>query len=606
MPALKQNRATPLGGVLLTQESDIVIARQRARQIGELLGLNTRNQSRLATAVSEVARNAVQYGRGGRIDFAINLDASPQVLWVDIVDRGPGIANLQDILDGLYQSSTGMGIGLSGTRRLMDYFEAHSEPGAGTHVRVGKSLPPERSVTSAEVARIRAKILELGPITTVDELARQSKELAYALDALRARETDLETREAELHRLSMELDETNRGVVALYAELDEKAVALRRADEMKSRILWHVSHEFRTPVGSIMALSELLLRRQDGPLEAEQEMQVGYIRQAASELATMVNDLLDLARVDAGRSEAKKSKVDVNQFLGSVRGLMRPLLTRERVALIFDDAEPNLTIYTDETKLGQIVRNLVSNALKFTETGEVRVSCQVSRTRAAVEFAVSDTGLGIASENLERIFEEFSQLDNPIQKQVKGTGLGLPLSRKLAALLGGSLDVSSQVGAGSRFVLTLPMEEVPAPKEVQSDPLVLVIDDEAASRYIAAQLFRGSHYRVLEATGGVEGAERARFEQPALIILDLIMPDRTGFEVLDELKAHRETESIPVVINTSMNLTSSDLQRLANRHAAVLPKFGGNRLSAFHAMREILHDRDLFRDEPEFGEAAND
>jgi signal transduction histidine kinase/CheY-like chemotaxis protein len=610
MNGLREQRVTPLGGVMLSQESDIVTARQRARQISELVGLHTRNQARLATAVSELARNAFQYGSGGRIDFSIDLTAEPQVLWADVIDRGPGISNLPQILSGAYQSPTGMGIGLIGTRRLMDYFEAHSQPGLGTHVRIGKTISSfAHRLSSEDAETIRRKFLALGPVTTAEDLARQNKELAYALDSLRSREVDLQTREAELQRLSVELDETNRGVVALYAELDEKAAALRRADEMKSRILWHVSHEFRTPVGSILALSQLLLRETDGPLLPEQETQVEYIRQAAAELAAMVNDLLDLARVDAGMSEAKNAPVHVDQFLGSLRGMMRPLLTNEDVTLVFQESDPDLILYTDETKLGQILRNLISNALKFTQKGEVRVTCSASDGETPfVEFTVSDTGIGIAPENLERIFEEFSQLDNPIQKHVKGTGLGLPLSRKLAHLLGGTLRVTSQIGQGTTFVLTLPMLLEPAdapPSERPAEPVILVIDDEPVSRYIAVQLFRGSRYRILEASGGAEGAERARFEHPALILLDLIMPDRTGFEVLKELKADPETAQIPVVVHTSINLTPSDWQRLADRHLTVLPKLGGDRLAALTTIRDTLQDPSLFKDEPEFKEHGN-
>ncbi len=600
---LREERITALGGVKLVEECDIVTARQRARQLSELVGLQTGNQARVATAISELARNAFQYGHGGRIDFGIDLSAAPQVLWADVVDRGPGIANLQAILDGQYESATGMGIGLTGTRRLMDYFEARSQPGSGTHVRIGKTIPyPARRLTAQDAAAIREGFLKLEPVTTHEELARQVRELAYALEALKAREADLEARSQELHRLNVELDETNRGVVALYAELDEKAAALRQADEMKSRILWHVSHEFRTPVGSILALSHLLRRGTDGPLTDEQDKQIGFIAQAASELAAMVNDLLDLARVDAGRSEVKKSPVKVGPFLGSVRGLMRPLLTHENVALIFEEVDEGLVVETDETKLGQIVRNLISNALKFTERGEVRVSCRPSPDNDAVEFTVADTGIGIAPENLDRVFEEFAQVEHPIQRQVKGTGLGLPLSRKLAKLLGGELEVRSELGVGSTFVLSLPLGER-AKKHGQ--PVVLVIDDEEASRYLADQLFRESKVRVVQASDGGVGAELARFERPALILLDLIMPGRSGFEILDELKANPDTASIPVVIYTSMNLTASDFERLGGHCAAILPKLGSHRTPAFQAMRRILKDPELFKDEPEFAEVAN-
>ncbi len=272
-----------------------------------------------------------------------------------------------------------------------------------------------------------------------DALQQQNRDLLQALGALRVRENELAGRSSELARLNLELEETNRGVVALYAELEERATALRRADALKSQFLSYVSHEFRTPVNSVMALTHLLLRRTDGDLTGEQEKQVIFIRKAVEGLAEMVNDLLDLAKVESGKTEVRNSSVEVSQILGAVRALMRPLATNDAVTLVFEDPPAGLMIETDEAKLGQILRNLVSNALKFTEKGEVRVSVRCSPEDGAVSFAVKDTGIGIAPEHLEVVFQEFSQIDHSIQGRVKGTGLGLSLSRKLAELLEGSL-----------------------------------------------------------------------------------------------------------------------------------------------------------------------
>lgn len=285
---------------------------------------------------------------------------------------------------------------------------------------------------------------------------------------------------------------------------------------------------------------------------------------------------------------------------------MRPLATNDAVTLIFEESAPGLVIETDEAKLGQILRNLVSNALKFTEKGEVRV--RVSNPgEDLISFFVEDTGIGIAPEDLETIFQEFSQIHNPIQGRVKGTGLGLSLSRKLAELLGGTLHVSSQKGLGSTFTLTLPQCVLRQPAQgVQ--PLaatergrgaILIVDDEEASRYVCRQMFRGTQYRLIESEAR-EAAERARFERPDLIILDLVMPGRTGFEVLDELKSDTATRDIPVVIHTSKKITSADTARLAGRHVGLLLKSGENRMEAFETIRRALADPALFADEPEF------
>jgi CheY-like chemotaxis protein len=233
----------------------------------------------------------------------------------------------------------------------------------------------------------------------------------------------------------------------------------------------------------------------------------------------------------------------------------------------------------------------------------VRIVAQQTGDR--VVFTVADTGIGIAPEDQQLIFKEFTQIENPIQRRVKGTGLGLSLSKKLAELLGGGLTVSSAVGVGSTFTLWLPYRkphvrdrEQKAP-EVAPDPeysgSILVIDDDEVSRYLVKQLFRGTRYRILEAADGAEGAERARFEKPQLILLDLTMPGMNGFEVLHELKADESTSPIPVVIHTSRQLRPEDLERLSGKHLAVLPKQPTGRDTALELMRKVLGEPNLFR-----------
>lgn len=596
---------TPVLSLRIESERDIVTARQRARQISAMVGFGDQDQVRIATAVSEIARNAHQYAGNGKVDFVINLRSRPQSLWIQVSDHGPGIADLDAVLSGRYVSPSGMGIGVIGTSRLMDQFQIESSREHGTTVLFAKRLPPSlKPLGLADVGRVGGSLATQISLAVDQELLQQNRELLQTLYRLRSRELELERRHQDFARLNLELEETNRGVVALYAELEEKAIALRLADEMKSRILHHVSHEFRTPVSSILALTRILLDRMDGDLSTEQEKQLHYIRDAAQQLSAIVNDFLDLAKVESGTTEVHSAVIDVSKFLGSTRALMRPLATRETVNLVFEEPDAGLKIYTDESKLGQIVRNLISNALKFTQQGEVRVAALVSPAGDEICFTVKDTGIGIAPEDQDRIFQEFAQIRSSIQRQVKGTGLGLPLSRRLAGLLGGTLVVESAVGSGTTFKLSLPMESMPSESRTGDAPeatggTILIVDDDPAARYLVTQLLRGTHHRIIDSTAS-EAAERARFELPALILVDLVMPDRSGFGVLEDLQLHERTRDIPVIIHTSKTLTKTDMERLAGRHLSILPKGEGNRLPALSAIRAVLNEPALFGSEPEF------
>ena len=597
--------------VSLREQKDVLTARQRARQLARLTGLDHQDQIRIATATSEIARNAVEYGKGRRVEFLIDPNADPPLFVVRISDKGPGIADRDAILAGQYRSPTGMGLGLSGTRRLMDRFSLESTLGEGTSVTFAKILPGGAGRMEArQIARLTEQIAREKFEDATQEVGQQSHELLMTLETLRKREAEAEKRAADMARLNQELEETNQGVVALYAELDERASALRRADEVKTRFLSYMSHEFRTPLNSILALSDLLLNKVDGDLTPEQEKQIRFVRSASYELFEMVNDLLDIAKVEAGKIDVRVSAVEIAKVFSALRGMMRPLNHSERVNLIFEDPPGDLFILSDEGKISQILRNLVSNALKFTEAGEVRV--RVSGENGRVVFSVSDTGIGIAREDHERIFREFGQIESPVQRKVRGTGLGLPLSKKLAELIGGTLTVESELGIGSVFRLDLPFvfrnsesslgenqpkqtaaSQLPAAND-EAPGSILIIDDEEIARYLARQLFRGTRYLITEATGGIEGLERARFDRPHLILLDINMPDRNGFEVLEDLKADSSTKDIPVVIHTSRPLTPDDLLRLKARHTAVLSKQLGNREQALTLIRDLLGEPHLF------------
>jgi signal transduction histidine kinase len=275
----------------------------------------------------------------------------------------------------------------------------------------------------------------------------------------------LEASRRELEALRAELEETNRGVVALYGELDAQAERLREATELKSRFLAYMSHEFRTPINSIRSIARLLTDRLDGPLTPEQERQVNFIQDTATEFAAMVDDLLDLARVEAGRVEISPAWFEMVDLFTALRGMFKPVLTNPNVVLVFEEPGDIPKLYTDHQKLSQILRNFISNALKFTQQGEVRVSARPV-AGDMVTFSVADTGIGIAPEHHGAVFHDFTQIDSPIQKRLRGTGLGLSLSKKLAVLLGGSVALESVLGQGSTFSVTIPVHlQAPADQE---------------------------------------------------------------------------------------------------------------------------------------------
>jgi signal transduction histidine kinase/CheY-like chemotaxis protein len=542
--------------VAIRFEQDVVSARQRTRQIAKELGFDSQDQTRLATAVSELARNAFGYAGGGNVDFSIEGATAPQVFLISVKDDGPGIANLKEILEGRYQSQTGMGLGIIGARRLVDQCEIHTRPNGGTEISLKKLLPRRISyVTTERFAEIAATLAQR-PESPFDEVTQQNQELLRAL-------ADARAREEELARVNQELEDTNRGVVALYAELDERANHLRRADEMKTSFLSNMSHEFRTPLNSILALSQLLLERTDGELTGEQEIQVGFIRKGGESLLELVNDLLDLAKIEAGRIEVQPIEFAVTSLFSALRGMLRPLLVGGSVQLVFDEPRDIPVLYTDESKVSQILRNFIANALKFTARGEVRVSAKWNELDKTVTFSVADTGIGIAEADQERIFEEFTQLDNPVQRNIKGTGLGLPLCRKLATLMGGKIELRSQLGIGSTFALTISVEHISLDKELLSDDAaerdwhidetripVLFLDDESETRLIYENFLRGSSFQMIPA-GNIQQARNAvRQIQPRAIVLDIVLRGEDTWKWLAELKTDAATRNIPVLVAT--------------------------------------------------------
>ena len=533
MKPFEARQLLPLLAVDVAREQDVVQARQRARQLAALMGFLPRDQARIATATSEVSRNALLYAGRGRCEFL--FDQERPALVVRTSDQGPGIRNLEEILAGRYVSQTGLGAGLMGTRRLTDRFDVQTGP-QGTIVLFGKELPQD--LPRPRPAALSEGIGKLPPAPE-DELRLADRELLRAINELRARDQ-------ELRQLQSELEETNRGVVALYAELDQKAESLRKATELKSRFLSNMSHEFRTPLNSIQSLARILLDGSEGPLGDGQKKAITLIRRSAVDLAEMVNDLLDLARIEAGKVAVRTSEFDVQHLFGSLRGVLKPLQTNPGPELIFEDAQGLPELFTDEGKLSQILRNLASNALKFTREGEVRIGARVEDGNLV--FSVRDTGIGIAPADQERIFEEFTQVEGAHQRHVKGTGLGLPLSRKLAQLLGGDVSVQSQPGKGSLFEVRLPPRwHEPEERADSSHAAVVAAVDQADRLADWERFLEGSRYRLVVARTLDEARAAVKREHAAALIVGPYLAGVPTRPLLAELKKDPETRGLAVV-----------------------------------------------------------
>ncbi|WP_250440764.1 ATP-binding protein [Caballeronia sp. AZ1_KS37] len=529
----------PLYSMRIDHERDIVAVRVKARDASAALGFSPQDQTRISTSVLEAARTVLIAGQAARAEFLVDNAARPPRFVVRFLAGGGAGQRLRAMRHDDSQAA----LGLLAAQRLMDQCAIADEADGDTSISLAKALPDGVPCDAQAVNNA----LERQPSEdTAAELQRQNRELIAAL-------ADLRERQEELTRLTRELEDTNRGVVALYAELDARADHLRRADESKSRFLSNMSHEFRTPLSSIRALSKLLLERIDGDLTEEQEKQVRFIRKAAEDLSETVDDLLDLAKIEAGKIEVRPAEFEVDTLFSALRGMLRPLSPGGAVELVFESCEGLPPIHTDEAKVAQVLRNFVSNALKFTERGEVRVAASYDDARRLITFSVSDTGIGIAPEHQQVVFEEFGQVENRLQQYVKGTGLGLPLCRKLCKLLGGDVSLASEPGRGSTFSATIPAHygaDVDAAHHAASDtrPAVLIVASNPIERLDCEAALRASPYRPMSAATLDEASRLLARTQPAALLLAVRPAPSEAWIWLAALRAQAATRSIPIVV----------------------------------------------------------
>lgn len=560
--------ALSISSVPILSEIDVVLCRQRAKQIADWVGMSQLEQIRLATGVSELARNIYQYASQGKFHFFLKRDARGQLNGIafDAIDQGKGIAQLQDILEGSYVSNTGMGVGLIGAKRLMDEFQIESSAN-GTRIRAVKYMNYPRPFPSdQQIIAFRQQLNADGELDPYKELQLQSEDLLLTNNELRVRQQELED-------TAQELENTNKGVVALYSELEKTAQELKEASESKSRFFSNMTHEFRTPINIIENISKLLASGVDGQLNAEQHKQVKFISDAAAELANLITELLDLAEVQSGRIEVAPSRFGLFDFMEEIESLTTALAIRyPGVVPLIQLPSRDVQLNTDHGRLFQVLRNLISNAFKYTPAGNVKIKV-FQPDEAHLEFLVEDTGIGISAENQARVFEEFCRIKSPNLKNIEGTGLGLPLAQRLATLLNGRISLSSHEGQGSRFYVQIPLELGAAESDDRaldlSGTTILIIDDSEADRYLIRRTLEAYDPVLIEADSARASIDKLNAVRPDIIFLDLELPDISGEDLLASMDWSMHQR---VVINTAKQLGEDERARLEPHCHALLRK----------------------------------
>ncbi|MGW0804565.1 ATP-binding response regulator [Nonomuraea sp. NPDC002799] len=542
-------------GVRLDRDQDVFILRRLGRAAAEFAELEPQDQIRVATALSEVGRET--FGPGS--SAAIMLGDGELLITLEHT-RGPDLAESE---------------GLTLARRLVDKIVIDD----GRVTLVKRLRPRPRP---AALPEIRRALATLAPATALDELREQNRELAETLeDVLRLNAELQETNTgvmAMYNQLSAELEETNRGVVALYAELDAKSSQLRETTEARNRFWATVSHELRTPLNSVIGLVRLLMGPGGDPLTEEQSHQVRLIGSSTGTLLELVGELLDMAKAESGRLDPQPAPVDLPRMADHLHVTMRPTSERVGVTLRHEVAPELAEIFVDEEMLLRILRNLLSNALKFTRSGEVFLRAVHDEAGGEVVISVTDTGIGITAENLKHVFEDFFQVPGQLQVESRGTGLGLPYARRLAEALGGTLELSSTYGEGTTATLRLP--HYGGPPELGR---VLIADDDEVFRAAARRMLHGFAAQVDEAADGGEALELMTADLPDAILVDLLMPRVDGSVLLQRMSEDDALARIPVVMVTIQPQRAPDGR-------PVLAKLGLRREELLQAIRSARED----------------
>jgi signal transduction histidine kinase len=442
---MKDITSTRLGDVYVRREADIVKVRERVRRLARELGFDSTTQIKITTAVSEVTRNIYEYAKSGAITLALAERGADVGLLVTARDDGPGIdeTTLRAIMRGTYRSASGLGVGLSGTRKLMDEFDIKTGEGEGTRVSVIKWIPRAAAdQVKHNIENLRALFGVEADDSAIEELQQQNRDFVAVL-------SELEEKREQLEQLNRQLNETNR-------ELNEANAKLRELSEMKEEFLALTTHDLRSPLTVISGVISFFTSGRLGKLSPEQQNMVSMMERNAQSLIELVNDLLDASKLESGTLRLDVASIDLRGIIDELRETMEPLAREKGIALEVELAPNAPMVEADRPKLRRILVNLLSNAVKFTRKGG-HVILKTEALGDQVRVSVSDTGVGIAPEDVERLFDKYEQARSRATRGEKGTGLGLYITKQLVELHGGEIKVDSVVGSGSTFSFTLPV-----------------------------------------------------------------------------------------------------------------------------------------------------
>jgi signal transduction histidine kinase/CheY-like chemotaxis protein len=360
--------------------------------------------------------------------------------------------------------------------------------------------------------------------------------------------------------LETKVKERTRELVMTNQELQQANLKIREANRLKSEFLANMSHELRTPMNAIIGFTRLVQRKSADVLPLKQRENLEKVEISAKQLLGLINDILDLSKIEAGKMNLSIMPFDLASLVEACFSTVEPMIKRDRVRLVKEVSENLPEVLSDQDKLNQIIINLMSNALKFTEEGEVKLSAALEGS--LLKITVSDTGIGIPSQALKYIFDEFRQVDGSSTRKHGGTGLGLSITKKLVHLLGGTIDVSSVEGEGSNFTITIPMgqknevfkedakldEEAFVRAEMRGKNILLSIDDDPNVLILLREYLENEGYYVVGALSGDEGIRKAKELKPFAITLDILMTHKDGWGVLNELKTDPATRHIPIIV----------------------------------------------------------